>query len=188
MMDICELDKKYSYLLTIQNGRYNPAAASVLRFLCKILEWSCHGVPWFIFAAIRIYTTSESLREIYTKLFIFLVIDVIVIAILKLTFKRPRPHYNENNLPLSISMVDGYSFPSGHTTRAVMLYLLILRYDIFVVAPWVLICWVLAVSLSRVILGRHYVSDVVVGAIVGAAETIAPLILLGDMKMNMFAS
>ena len=65
--------------------------------------------------------------------------------------------------------VDKFSFPSGHSTRAVELALFFwcLRPLPFPL-PLLALAWSLAVCASRVLLGRHHVLDVLGGMVVGA--------------------
>ncbi|MFC4549640.1 MULTISPECIES: phosphatase PAP2 family protein [Halorussus] len=88
-----------------------------------------------------------------------------VVTALKTLFDAPRPPPAVNAIPIS-----GFSFPSGHATGATVGYG-ILAYDLklgskrsrFAVAG----ALVTLVSLSRVVLGVHYVRDVVAGMAVG---------------------
>lgn len=48
----------------------------------------------------------------------------------------------------------------------------VLAVNLFVVAVW---CWALTTVVSRVVLGRHYVLDVIVGACFGALEALITL-------------
>ena len=63
--------------------------------------------------------------------------------------------------------VDKFSFPSGHTTRAVFCaaYCITISHDP-VFDFWVG-AWAVIVAASRVLLGRHHVADVIMGAMVG---------------------
>jgi undecaprenyl-diphosphatase len=59
------------------------------------------------------------------------------------------------------------SFPSGHTLHAVVFSLVALNY--YPQLSLILLPFTLMVALSRVVLGLHYPSDVVAGALIGAA-------------------
>lgn len=63
---------------------------------------------------------------------------------------------------------DKFSFPSGHASRAVMVAF-ILTYvspvSIFFYPP--ILAWAYTVSISRVLVERHYILDVVAGAAIG---------------------
>ncbi|WP_440764068.1 phosphatase PAP2 family protein [Natronorubrum sp. DTA7] len=81
----------------------------------------------------------------------------------------PRP---PESVYLTSIDVEGYGFPSGHAFASVVVYGgLVSAYDrlrdpIALLGAGTL---VVAVSLSRVVLGVHYLGDVVVGAILGVA-------------------
>jgi undecaprenyl-diphosphatase len=61
---------------------------------------------------------------------------------------------------------DPHSFPSGHAARAVMLATIMLG-----LGPiWLgilLVIWAILVVLARVLMGVHYLSDVLAGALLG---------------------
>lgn len=94
---------------------------------------------------------------------IVLVADVLIVAPVKLLFKRPRPLLNIGSIPMSVSSVDNYAFPSGHASRCVALAAYFCYMPPF--NPWTHLwyIWGLLVSLSRVALCRHHVLDVVAG-------------------------
>jgi undecaprenyl-diphosphatase len=100
-----------------------------------------------------------------------LVVAGILDAALKLLIDRPRP-----TLPSAIAHAPGGSFPSGHaltavvgTTTVVLILLPVLH------GRWRVVAWVAAALISllsgacRVLLGVHFISDVLAGWIVGAA-------------------
>jgi len=90
-----------------------------------------------------------------------------LITALKTFFDAPRPPPAVNVIPIS-----GYSFPSGHATSAAIGFG-VLAHDLeigsrgarFAVAGLLIVL----VALSRVVLGVHFVGDVVAGMLVGAA-------------------
>lgn len=60
--------------------------------------------------------------------------------------------------------VDSYSFPSGHATRAAMCGRFLLAHLVLAAPLKVLVLlWTGLVGLSRVLLGRHNVTDVMFG-------------------------
>ena len=62
--------------------------------------------------------------------------------------------------------LDNYSFPSGHTLHAVTVTLLIL--PVLPLLGSVLIPVTVMIMLSRIILGLHYPTDVVIAALIGS--------------------
>lgn len=162
-----ELDHSLSRLMSLYNGYFGTKSFKILRALLKFLEWTGHGVPWLVFASYKIFASSD---QFYFTLMLSLILDLIVIAVLKLVFQRPRPIYNENDMPLSASKVDDFSFPSGHTTRAFMVMLLYVMHKISNIERISWISWAVLLGLSRVVLGRHHLSDVVAGVFIGLAD------------------
>ncbi|XP_002160883.1 polyisoprenoid diphosphate/phosphate phosphohydrolase PLPP6 [Hydra vulgaris] len=164
------LDYTISRKISIYNGYFGNELFKNVRLFLKFLEWTAHGVPWIIYIFILIYYNQEYIREFYINVFIGLLFDLLTISFLKLTFKRPRPSYNENDITLSATKIDCYSFPSGHATRSFMLFTIYYLYDPKAFYVVYILLWAFMVSLSRVVLGRHHISDVIVGIIVGIAD------------------
>lgn len=117
----------------------------------------------------------------------YAVVGVGAIVLLKYLLAVPRP-------PASIHAVsltdDPYGFPSGHAFLAVLVYGgLVVAYDrrsdlAAVLGAGAL---VLAISLSRVVLGLHYLSDVLVGAVLGLVVLAALVAALGNDPRRGFA-
>ena len=91
---------------------------------------------------------------------------------MKHTFERARPHFDEPILTLST-----YSFPSGHTVAATLLYGVLACYLTQRARSWqaraaivtVACAMVLLVAGSRLYLGAHYLSDVLAAMAEGCA-------------------
>lgn len=139
------------------------------RTLMLILELSGHGVPWIAGTIISILVFSDSKQEFACNLFLSLILDLAVVGNLKVFVRRKRPTYNEEDMIATVSP-DKYSFPSGHSTRAAMVASL---FSVFLTTRfWTFLigCWAVCVSSSRVILGRHHVSDVLCGVLIGLLQ------------------
>ncbi|XP_067940983.1 polyisoprenoid diphosphate/phosphate phosphohydrolase PLPP6-like [Watersipora subatra] len=141
-----------------------------LRLASRLLEFSFHGLPWIIFSCIGIVMASND-KETHLKVnfLLALFLDLVVVVIIKSTVQRPRPQHNSpgDNM-VTFDLDKRFSFPSGHTTRAIMCGCLLLHcFDLNLVYQYGVICWAISASVSRIILGRHYVSDVVAGAGIG---------------------
>ena len=155
------LSRNLSFCADKDSGRW--------RTLMIILELSGHGIPWIVGTVISILIFSDMKQELACNLLLALILDLAVVGALKVAVRRKRPVYNEEDMFATVS-VDNYSFPSGHSTRAAMvagLFASFLSYGIWRI---LIGCWALCVSASRVILGRHHVSDVLCGVLIGLLQ------------------
>ena len=142
-----------------------------LEFCCKILELSGHGAIWFAMCACLVGLYALTKEDVYwnnsVNLFVLLVLDIIFVAPLKLFFKRSRPAMNVGEIPFSVSSVDNYAFPSGHASRCVALAAYFCYMPPFYLRTHLWYLWAIAMSVSRVLIGRHHFSDIVAGGVAG---------------------
>src|SRR5262245_16453841 len=99
------------------------------------------------------------------------------LVVLKRRFRRPRPcDLAPHPLFGDIKAPDRFSFPSGHTMNAFAINAaLALQYPLL--AP-LLVVVAASIAASRVVLGLHFVSDVVVGALLGTCIGVGTSLLL----------
>jgi undecaprenyl-diphosphatase len=84
---------------------------------------------------------------------------------LKVKTLRPRPFNVHQQISLRSIPLDQFSFPSGHTLHAVIFTLVATHY--YPMLSLGLIPFTILIGLSRPVLGLHYPSDVLVGALIG---------------------
>jgi undecaprenyl-diphosphatase len=91
---------------------------------------------------------------------------ILVFRTLKKAVGRKRPCYIEPHCWASLIPPDQFSFPSGHTITS---FAVAISLGLFYPAllPWLLLC-AFSVALSRILLGMHFLSDVLAGAALGA--------------------
>ena len=78
---------------------------------------------------------------------------------------RPRPYEVHQDVWLTGTPLDKFSFPSGHTLHAVVFCVVMMSY--YPQLTIVVVPFTSMVALSRVVLGLHYPSDVLAGALLG---------------------
>jgi undecaprenyl-diphosphatase len=86
--------------------------------------------------------------------------------LLKKKLVRERPFIGLIGIECVMPPLDRYSFPSGHTLHAVLFTILAVSH--LPALAFVLVPFAALVAMSRVVLGLHYPSDVLVGAALGA--------------------
>lgn len=106
------------------------------------------------------------------------VIAILVLAIfvglIKFTFRRKRP---EGDWGQIYRKTDPHSFPSGHAARATLLVVLAFGSGPAWLGLLVLV-WAIVVSLSRIVMGLHFVTDMVVGSFIGFSAGLVTLVVL----------
>jgi len=95
---------------------------------------------------------------------------------LKRRFVRERPFITHTAITRAGVPLDRFSFPSGHTLHAVCFTILVV--SSFPLLALVLVPLAVTIALSRVVLGLHYPSDVLVGALIGAGMAAGAMALL----------
>jgi len=129
----------------------------VLTYLGDFYFWVALTSAYLFYAYFKSRTKWSSAIE----LAIFLVITTGLTAFLQLIFMRPRPNCLGMNAEY-VNFFPSFSYPSGHVSRATGGFLILLRgtktkKSLAVIA-------IAIVSSSRIILGAHYLTDVI-GAI-----------------------
>jgi undecaprenyl-diphosphatase len=92
-------------------------------------------------------------------------LEIPVYLLLKNSLKRERPCLRMNEFRAHIVPSDKFSLPSGHTAAAFLMASLIAHFypSLSVVAYM----WAFCIGCSRVLLGVHYPSDILAGALLG---------------------
>lgn len=119
------------------------------------------------------YSLMLALPFIYGKWAIHISIRMAVVSLaglaiyklIKTLTTRERPYRKLDEIKLGTHPLDHYSFPSGHTLHAVSFTTVATA--AFPELGWLLIPFSALVASSRVILGLHYPTDVLAGAVIG---------------------
>lgn len=122
------------------------------------------------FSILLALTAKDEISIVGWKCLAALAISHIPVAILKHKFKRLRPYQSLPEVITGMKPLKDPSFPSGHTTAIFAFIVPILLnaslFPFFVVPLAIIVA--VSVAWSRMYLGLHYPSDIVVGMLLGS--------------------
>jgi undecaprenyl-diphosphatase len=147
--------------------RLNRGAASIP--LCRTFQIASRlgdGIVWYaLILALPLLYGQPAFRPALAMA-VTGIGGVLLYKWLKRTFVRERPFITHVGIARAAVPLDRYSFPSGHTLHAVSFTWQAVAN--FPELAWVLFPLAALIAASRVVLGLHYPSDVLIGAIIGA--------------------
>ena len=135
----------------------------LIRTVAAVLAHS--GDSWFWWAGLAVlwWRGNAFWRPWALTVLLSIIALAVIVLVVKFSIRRRRP---EGEWGAFYRNTDPHSFPSGHAARATLIAVLAIG-----LGPWwlaILLClWMPLVSLARVAMGVHYLSDVVAGAVLG---------------------
>ena len=102
------------------------------------------------------------------------ILGIFVFKALKKLSRRPRPCHVQPHCWATILPPDQFSFPSGHTMTAFAIALVISYFYPTLEGPLYFLA--LSIGFSRIVLGMHYLSDVLAGALLGTALGVGSIV------------
>ena len=146
--------------------RYEP----LLRAF-RALSWLGNGIFWYaLMLGLLVLHKGEAVLPVLHMAFVGAVCTASY-KMLKRGTVRPRPYQAMHDIAAGAPVLDTFSFPSGHTLHAVAFTLVACYY--YPDLATILVPFTLLTAASRVVLGLHYPSDVLAGAVIGAAVAVA---------------
>lgn len=159
MEPIAKLDLAFS-LLCLQH-RYNLPVARFSKSISHTGDGHLYalmgGLAWFL-------DDTHGLLFLLIGLLAF-AIELPIYWLLKNSFQRRRPQELSALVTAFITPSDRYSLPSGHTAAAFVMATVIG----YIYPHWYVLAvsWAGLIGLARVLLGVHFLSDVLAGALLG---------------------
>lgn len=166
------------------------------RYNSSFLDWVFSHVTFLgdgIFViCIAVILTFHSLRSSVFVMTAYLSTGLVVQILKRLVFAdydRPIKYFHDTvrlHLVDGVQLLNGHSFPSGHSASAFALFLslaIIGRNRYLQVLCFILAC---TVAYSRVYLSQHFLVDICAGSMIGVIGTIAlyPAFYTRDMKWH----
>ncbi|MGH8200753.1 MAG: phosphatase PAP2 family protein [Steroidobacteraceae bacterium] len=154
---------EYRLCRRLNHGVTFPVARRIFQTASRLGD----GIVWYaLIVALPCVYGRQALRPAVVMAFTS-VLGLLVYKVLKRAFVRERPFITHAAIDPAMAPLDRYSFPSGHTLHAVSFALQASLH--FPQLAWVLIPLALTIAASRVVLGLHYPTDVLAGAVLGAS-------------------
>jgi len=155
-------------LLREINLNRNQSLDGTFKFLSNSAAPISVGLPIGLFG-VGLITKDSALTRNAVLIGTSVVVSTVITTLMKKTINRPRPFETYPDIE-KLSDGGSASFPSGHTSGAFSLATsLSLEYPKwYIIAPSYV--WASAVAYSRMDLGVHYPSDILMGAFVGAGS------------------
>lgn len=158
MNKILRLDARWTDALRLKNpetNRFKPFAAF----------FAHSGDSWFIEVALFILwlVTRGEVHKLIALLAGAIVVLALLVLAIKFTIRRQRP---QGDWGAIYRNTDPHSFPSGHAARTAMMSTVAFLMG-FPILGIVFAVWAILVSLARVWMGVHYLSDIIAGMILG---------------------
>ena len=145
--------------------RFNRASHfRLVRNALRIVSRLGDGVFWYSLMACLLIWFGKSALLPVTHMILAGLTCTLLYKWLKAKTSRPRPYQVNREIILGTNPLDPYSFPSGHTLHAVAFTIVLLGY--YPAMAWLAVPFTALVALSRVVLGLHYPSDVLAGALI----------------------
>ena len=141
--------------------RHRPATR-VFRVVSRLGD----GIAWYALMAALLAVSGVSAVPAVAHMMLAGLAGTLLYKWLKGATERPRPYQAEPAILCLTAPLDRFSFPSGHTLHAVIFSLVVTAY--YPALAWVVFPFTALVAASRLVLGLHYPSDVVAGALLGA--------------------
>jgi len=145
---------------------FNRTSHNILiRNFFKAVSRLGDGVFWYSLMALMVCVDQTHAFVPVAHMAVAGLIGTLIYKWLKVRTLRPRPFNVHQQISLRSVPLDQFSFPSGHTLHAVIFSMVAIHY--YPMLSVALIPFTILVGLSRPILGLHYPSDVLVGALIG---------------------
>ena len=148
-------------LLWCRKSRYYPTFLTLVRAISKTGD----GYLQVLIPCLYLSLSPENGQQFFYVAAIAFTVERSIYFSLKNRLKRRRPPEVVPDFTSVIKASDQFSFPSGHTMAAFLLACLVIMF--VGIHAWPIYLWATAIACSRVILGVHFPTDTLAGAMLG---------------------
>lgn len=157
MLELQKKDAEWSQKMLI------PEDKRFLRLILSLISHSCDSWYWLAGLILVWLFNQGTVRQTAVFMAFCMVLLAVIVLGIKFVIKRPRP---EGEFGQVYRETDPHSFPSGHAARAMAIAVIVTTFG----KPWLSVLvflWAFLVGYSRIALALHYLSDVLVGWLIG---------------------
>lgn len=138
------------------------------KYIDLFFRWISHSADGYLYFPLLIFILlfdSTNGSVIFYSSLIAFALELPLYKIIKNTVKRSRPFEKINGIRFLIVPPDQFSFPSGHTAAAFIMATIIGSFHPEMqILLW---SWASLVGFSRIYLGVHFPSDIIMGFFLG---------------------
>ncbi|MBZ9778085.1 phosphatase PAP2 family protein [Psychroflexus sp. CAK8W] len=170
----------------------NNSSPDILNAFWSFVTYTENWIPFYVFLLALFLYKSDLKKGLVRILFLLLSVGVthLITELVKHLVERPRPNATEEILN-SIKILyepSNYSFFSGHasTSFAATIFIYLLLKSKFKYLGLIFI-WPILFSLSRIFVGVHFPSDIIVGGGVGTLIAILFIKFYSDSKSKLLS-
>lgn len=156
-------DVESNFCVRVNQLSRNNAVRQFFAVISKLGD----GGYWVLLTILMIGLQGAAAISPIVQMWLTAGVGVLVYKSLKNSLVRERPYMNHLGIHCGAAPLDRYSFPSGHTLHAASFTTMLIMAEPLLAV--VAVPFALLVAASRVVLGLHYPSDVIVGAAIGVS-------------------
>ncbi|MGA9164150.1 MAG: phosphatase PAP2 family protein [Thiobacillus sp.] len=161
--------REHAWLERLNGVRLPDWEVGLLRLASRLGD----GAFWYgLMLALIVWRGGDALPAVLHMIIAGL-LGTLIYKGLKGATARPRPYQVCPAICCLTAPLDRFSFPSGHTLHAVVFSLVATAY--YPALGWLVWPFTALVAASRLVLGLHYVSDVLAGAVLGGTVAVLTL-------------
>ena len=138
-----------------------------VRHLFRMVSRLGDGIFWYVLMAVLLLRYQQQALPAVLHMLAAALAGTAIYKLIKARTLRPRPFNVHPSIVCAGRTLDQFSFPSGHTMHAVSFRLISIYY--FPALAWLVMPFAALVSLSRLVLGLHYPTDVLAGIALGSS-------------------
>ncbi|MCF7832686.1 MAG: phosphatase PAP2 family protein [Candidatus Marinimicrobia bacterium] len=168
--------------LKIFQAIFNFRRNTVLPLIFRIISFIGDGYFYGLYLVYLYFSKHDIFRPALFVILLAFATELPLYRVLKNTIRRVRPFNAHDEIENMVYPLDEFSFPSGHTSAAFLVAMIIAHFTPFLAIP--MFAFALLVGMSRIYLGVHYPSDIIGGAIYGTGMAQIAILIVEKIILN----